>query len=235
MRSLNLLLLTALFLIAGNISAQSLKAEKPYPLQEGINKGTSDSLVGTHYWYFYATPGSNNLTVRLAKSTTLYGSQMSNNSLTITLTDDKRTWKTTKIINANKNSQEAVFAADKIKSRTKIIVSVAPPGQNLIRMGGEYEVEASGDVEFDAMKNSVEPIVRTYESKMNSYGTVRFLADGTIETANGAGGKWKVFDAENHIYTIVIEDYRVSLQFIPGYGLVKPNEPDMIIFQELRR
>lgn len=235
MRKINLLLLTAFFLAAGTVSAQSLKPENPYPLQNGINKGTSDSLVGTHYWYFYATPGSNKLTVRFTKPTLLYGSQINNTNLTIMLTDEKKTWKNVKVITQNKNSAEAVFTADKIKSRMKIIVSVAPPNQNLIRMGGDYEIEATGDVEFGAVKNTAEPIIRTYESKVNSYGTVKFLADGTIEAANGSVGKWKIFDAENRIYTVVIENYRVSVQYLPGYGLVKPDEPNMIMFQELRR
>ncbi len=235
MKKLNVLILTALFLVTGTISAQSLKPEKPYPMQEGINKGTSDSLVGTHYWYFYATPGSNKLTVRFKTPTTLYGSQMNNNVLTITLTDEKKTWRTTKTVSTNKNSSEATFSADKVKTKMKIIVSVAPPNQNLIRMGGDYEIEATGDTEFDSVKNTVEPIIRTYESKVNSYGTTKFLTDGTIEASDGSQGKWKVFDAENRIYTVTIENFRFSLQYLPGYGLVRPDSPDIIVFQELRR
>ena len=235
MKKLNVLILTALFLVTGTISAQSLKPEKPYPMQEGINKGTSDSLVGTHYWYFYATPGSNKLTVRFKTPTTLYGSQMNNNVLTITLTDEKKTWRTTKTVSTNKNSSEATFSADKVKTKMKIIVSVAPPNQNLIRMGGDYEIEVTGDTEFDSVKNTVEPIIRTYESKVNSYGTTKFLTDGTIEASDGSQGKWKVFDAENRIYTVTIENFRFSLQYLPGYGLVRPDSPDIIVFQELRR
>ena len=235
MRKLSVLILATFLLVTGTVAAQSLKPENPYPLQKGINKGTSDSLVGTHYWYFYAAPGSNKLTVRFKTPTTLYGSQMNNNNLTITLTDEKKTWKTVKTITQNKNSAEAMFSADKIKQRTKIIVSVAPPNQNLLRMGGEYEIEATGDVDFDAVKETVDPIVRTYESKINSYGTTKFLADGTIETSSGTSGKWKVFDAENRIYTVTIESFRFSLQYLPGFGLVKPDSPDIPVFQELRR
>lgn len=235
MRKLNVLILSAFFLAVVNISAQSLKVENPYPLQEGINSGISDSLVGTHYWYFYAMPGSNTLTVRFKKSTNLYGSQINNTILTITLTDEKKTWKTTKTITPNKNSSEATFSADKVKTKMKIIVSVAPPNQNLIRMGGEYEIEVTGDADFDKIKNTVDPIIRTYESKVNSYGTAKFLADGTVETTSGTVGKWKVFDTENKIYTVTIESFRFSLQYVPGYGLVKPDEPSSIIFQELRR
>ncbi len=232
MRKLSLLI--AFFLAVGCASAQSLKPEKPYPLEAGINKGTSDNFVGTHYWYFYATPGSNRLTVRFKTPTTLYGAQLNNNALTITLYDEKRTWRTTKVVTSNKNATEATFTADKVKEKMKIIVSVAPPNQNLIRMGGDYEIEATGDVQFDEVKSAADPIIRTYDSK-RGYGATKFLADGTVETADGSSGTWKVFDRENRIYTVVIDNVRFSVQYLPGYGLVKPGEPNMIEFQELRR
>lgn len=234
MRKLNGLVLTILFLAAGIVSAQSLKPESPYPLQEGINKGTSDSLIGTHYWYFYAAPGNSKLTIRFKTPTALYGTQM-NTTLTVTLSDEKKTWKSTKTVTSNKNSAEATFSAEKVKQKMKILVSVAPPNQNLVRMGGDYEIEVSGDAEFDSVKNAAEPIIRTFESKVNSYGTTKFLADGTVETSDGSSGTWKIFDAENRIYTVVIEKFRFSLQYLPGYGLVRPDAPDIIVFQELRR
>ena len=121
----------------------------------------------------------------------------------------------------------------------KIIVSVAPPNQNLIRMGGDYEIEATGEVLFDEVKSGADPIVRTYSPKVSQsgadYGTTKFLADGTVETANGFSGTWKVFDRENRIYTVEIESVRYSVQYLPGYGLVKPDDPASILFQELRR
>lgn len=200
----------------------------------GINQGTSDSLVGTHYWYFYAAPGNNRLTVRFKQPTTLYGAQP-NTALTITLYDEKKTWRTTKIVSTNKNATEATFTAEKVGKKMKIIVSVMPPNQTLIRMGGDYEIEATGDVAFDEVKNAADPIIRTYDSKVNSYGAVKFLADGTVEAANGSRGTWKAFDSENRIYTVLIDTFRFSVQYLPGYGLVNPGEPNTIVFQELRR
>ena len=237
MRKLSVLI--AIFLAVGYVSAQSLKPDSPYPLKAGINQGTSDSLVGIHYWYFFVTPGSNRLTVRFKNPTTLYGTELNNNVLTITVSDEKRTWKVVKTVNSNKNASEATFISNKVDKKIKIIVTVAPPNQSLIRMGGDYEIEATGDVQFDEVKSAADPIIRTYDPKVmhysEAYGATKFLADGTVETANGFSGTWKVFDRENRIYAVVIGKIRYSLQYLPGYGLVRPGEPNIVEFQELRR
>lgn len=225
--------LLAILLSVVFLSAQSLRPDAPAPLKEGINSGTSDSLVGTQYWYFYAAPGSSRVVVRLKKSTALYGAEMKT-TLAVTMTDGNRTWRNTKMLTANPNGAEVVFAADKVTKHQKIIVSVAPPNQSLIRMGGDYEVEVTGDVSFAEVAVNVDPIIRTYHA-MNGYGATRFLADGTILTSDGSQGVWKLFDPENQIYTVVIGPYRESVQYRAGYGLVKPNEQNLIIFQEVRR
>lgn len=228
-------LLISLLVVVGCASGQSLKVENPYAMSAGVNRGTADSLVGTQYWYFYATPGGNRLTVRYKNPSTMYGAAINNNLLTITVTDDKRTFRLTKTVTAQKNATEATFTADKVAKRMKIIVAVAPPNQNLIRMGGEYEIEASGDVQFGEAASTADPIVRTYESKVNSYAATRFLADGTVIASDGSRGTWKAFDPENRIYTVQIDTFRFSVQYLPGYGLVKSGEPNTIVFQELRR
>jgi hypothetical protein len=238
MRKLSLMII-AFLLVAGGVSAQSLKPQNPYPLKTGINQGTSDSLIGIHYWYFYATPGTHQVKVRFKTPITLYGTELNNNALTVTLFDEKRTFRITKVVTSKRNASEATFTSNKLNKNMKIIVSVAPPNQNLLRMGGDYEIEATGDVQFDEAKSAVDPIVRTYDPKTmhysESYGATKFLADGTIETANGFSGTWKVFDRENRIYTVVIGKIRYSLQYLPGYGLVRPGEPNFVEFQELRR
>jgi hypothetical protein len=215
-------------------AAQSLKSDEPYPLKDGINRATSDSLVGTHYWYFYAVPGSSTVKVRLKKPTTLYGAEMKT-VLTVTLTDAKRTWRSVKSLNATPSGSEISFNADKVAKRQMIVVAVAPPNQNLLRMGGDYEIEVTGNAEFNGETVSEEPIVRTYESKMNDYGATRFLADGSIIASDGTRGTWKAFDPENRIYTITIAKFRFSAQYRAGYGLVRPDDPNLIVFQELRR
>ncbi len=230
----NLAVLIAIFLAAECVSAQSLKPENPDPLKPGINRGTSDSLVGIHYWYFYATPGSNRLTVRLRQPTALYGTQL-RTVVTVTLSDERRTWRNAKAVTSNPSTSEATFTAEKLNKRMKILVSVAPPNQNLIRMGGDYEIEVTGDVEFGEARSGANPVIRTYESKVNSYGATRFLADGSVVASDGSRGTWKEFDPENRIYTVLIGEFRFSVQYIAGYGLVKPGEPNTIVFQELRR
>jgi hypothetical protein len=226
--------LIVMFFATGFISAQSLKPDNPYPLKAGINQGTSDSLVGTHYWYFYTAPGNSRISVRMKTPTTLYGTELKNNALTVTISDEKRTWRSTKVITSNKNSSEATFTADKVEKKMKIIVSVAPPSQNLLRMGGEYEIEATGAVQFDEVKSAADPIVRTYDSKVNSYGAIKFLANGTVEASDGSQGTWKVFDRESNIYIITIDKFRFSVQYQPGYGLVETGN-GLIAFQELKR
>jgi hypothetical protein len=233
MRKLSLLIITFFLAFAG-ASAQSLKPDSPYPLKAGINQGTSDSLVGMHYWYFYMNPGSCQVTVRFKTPKSILGAQP-NTALTITLTDEKRTWRSTKIVTQNSNASEATFTSKKVGKKMKVIVSVAPPNQNLFRMGGDYEIEATGDVQFDDVKNAADPIIRTYEAKINSYGAVKFLADGKVEASDGSQGTWRVFDRENRIYTVFLSRDRFSVQYLPGYGLVRPDDPNLIVFQELRR
>ncbi|NOT46879.1 MAG: hypothetical protein HOP17_03895 [Acidobacteria bacterium] len=226
--------LAAIFLTAICVSAQSLKPDSPFPLKEGINSATSDSLVGTHYWYFYAAPGNSLVTVRLKQPTTLYGAQMKT-ALTVTLTDAKKTWRSTKVLTASPKGSEITFAADKVMKQQTIIIAVTPPNQNLIRMGGDYEIEVTGSVMFNGTASEADPVVRTYDSKMNSYGATKFLADGTIIASDGTRGTWKSFDPESRLYTVVIGAFSFSVQYRAGYGLVNPSEPNLIIFQEIRR
>jgi hypothetical protein len=205
-------------------------------MKAGINQGTSDSLVGVHYWYFYAMPGSSQVRVRMVTPTTLYGAAQ-NSTLTITLRDPAG-GRAVKTVNGSPNGRETTFTAPKVNKRMKIVVSIAPPNQNLLRMGGDYEIEATGDVSFGEGTSAVDPVIRTYEAKTgyNSYGAVKFFANGTIESSTGYRGTWKVFDAENRIYLVSMNDkFTTTVQYIPGYGLVRPSEPNMIEFQELRR
>ncbi|HEY6330712.1 MAG TPA: hypothetical protein VI756_15355 [Blastocatellia bacterium] len=211
-------------------SAQSLKPEDPAPLQAGINRGIADSMVGTQYWYFLSGPGEVHVNARY-KSTM---GPMVREPLTITLYDEKRTWQVSKtVISENSALGETAFTG-KLADKRKTIISVAPPSGGLLRSVGNYEVEVTGAVQFEAANNSRDPIIRTFLSKVNNYGATKFHASGTVEASNGSSGTWKAFDPENHIYTVVIDQFRFSVKYLPGRGLVDPDDPTSLKFQELR-
>ena len=230
--------LAGIFLTVVCASAQSLKPEDPYPLKAGINQGTADSFVGAHHWYFYANSGRVNVSVRLRSPKTALGTRI-NTTLTVTLQDAERKWgPAVKYIGTQPNLLEAKFGGP-ITKRTKVVLSIAPPNGTLLRTGGDYEIEASGDVDFGTVASTADPIIRTYDAKTShysdSYGAAKFNADGSVITANGFTGTWKVFDKESRIYAVQIGRIRYSLQYIPGFGLVEPGNPNSILFQELRR
>ncbi len=230
MKSLMVCLVTAV-LAATPALAQSLKPETPSPLQAGINKGTVDNFVGTHYWYFLAEPGKTHVHVQFTPMSLLGNPHLSN--LTVTLSDAAHTWHSDKVLSSDSKTVDYTFDGD-IKAPTKILVSVAPPSGGLVRTGGDYQLDVTGAVSFGE-KSNADPIVRTY-NQMAGYtsllGMSKFLADGTIETASGASGRWKLFDRDSQTYVIDIDGQeRQSLQYVPGRGLVGG---DTIIFQELR-
>jgi hypothetical protein len=123
--------------------------------------------------------------------------------------------------------------------RTEIVLAIAPPQGTLLRTGGDYKIEVTGAVDFGQLKDTGDPIVRTFDAKTGGYdgeyGAVKFNADGTVVTTNGYTGIWKAFDRENRIYAIQLGRSRYTAQYIPGSGLVEPSDPTRILFQELRR
>jgi hypothetical protein len=229
MKLLLICCLTALSTTAAQ--AQSLKPEDPTPLQQGLNKGTVDNMVGTQYWYFNAGPGKTRVHAQF-KSMGLFGNP-TRADITVTLYDQAKTWSTPHILSSAGPSAAFDFDGD-LKKETKVLVSVAPPPNGLVRTGGDYELEATGAVQF-GQKSNVDPIVHTY-NQMAGYtvllGASKFLPDGTIQTASGANGTWKLFDQSTHTYVINIDGQeRHSLQYSAGRGLV---DSDVIIFQELK-
>jgi hypothetical protein len=211
-------------------AAQSLKPEAPAPLQDGVNRGLADSMVGPQYWYFLSGPGEVQVIARF--KTTM--AQLVREPLTVTLYDEKRTWHVTKVVISEKGALGETTFTGKLEQKRKTIISVAPPSGGLLRTVGEYELQVTGAVQFEAAENSRDPIIRTFFSKVNDYGTTKFLASGTVEASNGSNGTWKVFDSENHIYTVVIDQFRFSVKYLPGRGLVDPDNPTSLKFQELR-
>jgi hypothetical protein len=63
---------------------------------------------------------------------------------------------------------------------------------------------------------------------------IRFAPDGTVQTTDGHGGRWTVFDPAGRIYSVVMGRDRWSLQLVPGRGLYNPNDLQVVIFQSVR-
>ena len=212
-------------------AAQSLKSQDPAPLQSGVNTGIVDNFVGPHYWYFVGGPGDVHVVVRF-KSMGLFGNPI-RTPLTATLYDEQRTWHVTKVVTSEKDTAEQTFTG-KLDKKLKTLISIAAPSDALVRTGGAYEIEATGAVQFEPAKAGGDPIIQTFLAKLNSYGATKFLADGTVQGSDGSSGTWTAFDVEHHIYTVTIGGLRLSVKYLPGRGLVDPDDPEMIKFQELR-
>jgi hypothetical protein len=217
-------------LAVGCALAQSLKSEAPAPLQSGINKGIADSMVGTQYWYFLGGPGEVRLLVRF-KSTM---GPMVREPLTVTLSDDQRTWHVTKVLYSENGAVADTTFTGNLDKKLKAIVLVAPPSGGLLRSVGDYDLQLTGAVQFEQARSTRDPIIGTYQSRVNSYGAMKFLADGTVQASDGSSGTWKAFDAENRIYTVIVGQFRISVKYLPGRGLVDPDDSTSIKFQTLR-
>ncbi len=221
-----------LLLLGGAVGAQSLKPEVPAPLQPGINKGTVDNMIGSHYWYFTAGPGKTLVHVKFT-SMGLLGNP-TRTTMTAVLSDAANTWHTPKPVTSDGKEAEVTFDGD-LKKATKLILKLAPPPNGLVRAGGDYQVEATGAVSFGA-KSSADPIIGAYK-QMGGYtkelGTCKFNADGTMVSTSGINGKWSLFDAASQTYVIDVQDQeRQSLQLRPGKGLC--DQSDFAVFQLLR-
>jgi hypothetical protein len=221
----------AMAICATSAWAQSLKPEAPVPLQPGINQGTIDNFVGTHYWYFTGGPGHVHLHA-LFKSMSVLGNA-SRSQITVTLSDANHSWNTPKILSSDSKPVDCNFDGD-LKTAAKLLVRVDPPAGGLLRSGGDYQLEATGAVAF-AQKSTADPIIGTY-NQMAGYtsllGTSKFFPDGSIQTTSGTNGKWKLFDKDTNTYVVSIDGQtQMSLQYVPGRGLC---DGETIIFQELK-
>jgi len=212
--------------------AQSLKPEAPTPLRPGINRGLVDALVGPQYWTFMAQPGANKVHVTFS-AMGIYGSAP-RTSVTFTMSDPGNTWHTSKVITSQGTPIDATFDGT-LKKPTKVIVTVAPPTNALLRVGGNYEIEVTGAVSFLPSSAPTTPIVGVYK-QLGGYtkplGDCKFTSDGKIVTTSGASGDWKIFDEETQTYIVNIDgEQRHSLKFVPGRGLI---DNDIIIYQLLQ-
>ncbi|MBA3857500.1 MAG: hypothetical protein C0507_11385 [Cyanobacteria bacterium PR.3.49] len=217
---------------ATSASAQSLKANAPTPMQAGVNHGLVDALVGPHYWTFTALPGINKVRVSFS-AMGIYGTAPKT-QVTFTVSDAANTFHTSKVLTSQGTPVDTSFEGT-LKAPTKVVVSVVPPTNALLRVGGNYEIEATGAVSFSQSESTTAPIAGMYK-QMAGYtkplGDCKFSEDGKIVTTNGATGDWKLFDKDSQLYVVNIDgEERHSLKFVPGRGLI---ESDIIIYQLLR-
>jgi hypothetical protein len=222
----------AIFLFRAPVWAQSLKPDAPAPLQPGVNRGTIDSVVGNHYWYFEGNPGKTQVHATFS-SMGLFGNSQ-HTSLTVTLSDSGNTWHTTKILTSEGKPVDCTFDG-LLKKPTKLILTVAPPSNSLLRVGGSYELEATGTVSF-AQKSTADPVIGVYKC-MGGYtqdlGACKFTPDGKVVSTSGTNGNWQLFDEPTAMYVVNIDgETRHSLKFVAGRGLV--DDQGLPVFQLVR-
>jgi hypothetical protein len=224
----------SVLMLAGTALAQSLDPHEPAPLQSGPNSGTVDNFGGANYFYFWAGPGESTITATYRNVNTWAQQQATN--LTVELYDEHRTWVSRATISSLKESSQRRLVGT-LQKETKLILAVIPPSGGLLRTGGDYEMTATGVVRFDKPPTATELVVGTYTPLMvydNENTAVKLKPDGTLEFASGTLGTWKVFSADDRIYTVSFLSNRLSLKLIPGRGLVEAGNPTSIVFKANR-
>ena len=124
-----------------------------------------------------------------------------------------------------------------------VVVEIVPPGNTLVRSGGDYTLAVAGPaVNLASVKAAgPEQIVGTYSVMVcapdfdcQSSLAAKFLADGTVVTTDGHKGTWTVFDKDAFIYSVRMGGDRWSLKLIPGRGLFNTSDLSVIVFQAIR-
>src|SRR5580692_8669567 len=182
--------------------SQSLDAQHPAPLQPGVNTGTVDNFVGGNFFKFSGGPGALNVVVSYNSMGLLGNAQRS--SLTVELTDEKKSWVERRVISSVKESNSTKMVGN-LKVPTRLVLSIIPPQGGLVRSGGDYTVTASGAVQFDPPLSPTQLVVGTYTPMSvhdNEDTAAKSSADGTLEFASGTRGRWKLFDASSLLYTV---------------------------------
>ncbi len=210
------------FVATSATEAQSVDKKAFAPLQQGANSGKVDSMIGSHYWYFYAEPGAFQVVFRQGSALGFAAS----GHATIDCGFSPPTPGSHISYKAEPN--EVVFSGT-VTRQTELGIVVTPPNSTLIRSTIPYSIAATGNVRFDPTKDSAAAVVGMYNSFLGYHageeplGATRFNAVGTVEATNGMTGTWKLFDQQSATYIVVIAGQRVSLHYDPGRGLIDAN------------
>jgi hypothetical protein len=224
-----LFMITILFVLPLIAGSQSLHVEVPAPMRAGNNQAAVDSFVGSHYWFFYAEPGSFHL--RFSGGETQEGFTIGGRAVAGAAFGPKTPGATLKW----QESASGTTFEGSVKQRTRVVVEVDPRKSPLVRQTTNYILTASGNVSFATLGKSsgATPIVGTYMAKLNDFGAVKFRADGSVVASNGAHGTWTLFDADSGIYSVVLSGTRLTLTLAPGRGLIDSGNRNL--YFELQR
>ena len=200
-------------------SSQSLKLENPAPLHEGNNQALIDSMVGDHYYFFYAEPGKFHIAWSWGGANE--GFNVGGKPSFAAAFNPK----TTGAVLSFKNGPNGVTYDGTVTQRTRVLVGVSPVNSKLVRQTTPYNIVVTGNVTFGSDSGGPDAIVGVYAQKLMfqgepELGAVKFLANGSIATSNGGNGNWKLFDADSGIYTITIGGRRMTLTLQRGRALV---------------
>jgi outer membrane protein OmpA-like peptidoglycan-associated protein len=137
-------------------NAQSHDPKNPTPLAPGVNKGNVDNKQnGPKYYYFYAGPGHVDLHYAF-KEMGVFGNPM-RQSLSFDLyVEDNKLIAHDAIVSVE--NMEKLSRPGDFGSRHKVVLRVISPDTTL-RLGGHYEIEATGAATFDghATGGTIEP------------------------------------------------------------------------------
>lgn len=165
-RQLVLALAVGLIISSASV-AQSLDPNKPAPLAPGVNKGNVDSMIGSHFYYFWAGPG--HFDIKLAfKDLGLYGNPL-RQGLNFDFYDDNNKLMAHNAIVAAGPVERMATHGD-LTDRQRIKLAVVPQ-KGLIRLGGYYEIEVTGAVELAGKKGATADVAPVDTSLVKKGGT----------------------------------------------------------------
>jgi hypothetical protein len=200
-------------------SAQSLKLDAPAPLHAGNNQALIDSMVGDHYYFFYAEPGKFHIAWTWGGANE--GFNVGGKPSFAAAFNPKTAGSSLSF----KNGPNSTTYDGTVTQRTRVLVGVSPVNSKLVRQTTPYTIVVTGNVSFGSDAAGPDAIVGVYAQKLMfqgepELGAVKFLANGTIVTSNAGGGTWKLFDANSGIYAVTIGSRRMTLTLQRGRGLV---------------
>ncbi len=199
----------------------------PTALQAGANSGSADSFVGPHTWYVRATPGTFSVTVDATTATQDSAPVGGSFGVRVAFAPDAKGDRFT-----SQPTQSGLVIHGTVVRPTKVLVTIVPANSPLVRVARNYVIQAAGSVAFGG-GSAADPIVGPYISKRNAYGATRFNANGTVATSDGQQGRWVLFDAALHIYTVTIGPDRMTVKLMAGRGLVEASN-DVVYFESAR-